>query len=202
MVASSLRAPNGCFVVGLGGRCCTDGYSKANSFPVCYVWKKMTNNDDQPLRLRRFRTEDAAVVAGWMRSSEDAVAFAGDDAPWPYRPADLVAASAVAGRRAFTVTDGGDGAAVLGHVALVVVSATAGRLARVVLAPHLRGRGRSGALLGLAVREAAAVGLRELSLFVVPSNEAALRAYAAAGFQPAPPDPGHPTYLRMVRQVG
>jgi RimJ/RimL family protein N-acetyltransferase len=161
----------------------------------------MTKNVPDALRLRPFRAADAIEVAGWMRSVDDATAFAGGGAPWPYRPEDLVAASAEPGRRAFTAVAGDDDATVLGHVAVVVVTATAGRLARVVLAPHVRGRGRSGALLALAADEAAAVGLQELALFVVPGNEPALRAYARAGFRVDDPDPDHPEYVRMTRSI-
>jgi len=153
------------------------------------------------LLLRPFKPADADVVVSWLRSADDAVAVAGARAPWPYRAADLVRASREAGRSPFTVTSTVDPTAVLGHVAVVVVTPTAGRLARVVLAPHLRGRGRSGRVLALAVAEAQRVGLRELTLFVVPGNVAATRAYEAAGFRVAPADPQHPEYVRMTRTV-
>lgn len=151
------------------------------------------------IALRPFRADDAATVVAWFRTPEDALAVAGTGAPWPYRAADLVAASARDDRHPLTVTPADDPDDVVGHVAVVRVTATTGRLARIVLAPRLRGRGLSGELVALAVAEARALGLTELALFVVPGNTPALRAYAAAGFVRGAPDPEHPEYVRLVR---
>jgi GNAT superfamily N-acetyltransferase len=159
-------------------------------------------DDDIPqLALRPFRAQDAETVVDWFRSQEDATAVAGTGAPWPYTGADLVAASTGPDRHPLTVVPDGDPDVVLGHVAVVRVTEAAGRLARIVLAPHLRGRGRSGELVALAVAEARTLGLSELALFVVPGNTPALRAYAAAGFVHADPDPEHPEYVRLVRRT-
>jgi GNAT superfamily N-acetyltransferase len=162
----------------------------------------MTNNDSSGLVLRPFRRDDAHDVVAWFTGPDDAIAVAGTDAPWPYTAQDLVAASVVPGRIPLTVTSAADPAAVLGHVAVVPVTATAGRLARIVLAPQLRGRGVSGAVLALAEDRARTIGLTELALFVVPGNVPALRAYAAAGYQPGSPDPEHPSYVRLTRRLG
>jgi RimJ/RimL family protein N-acetyltransferase len=151
------------------------------------------------IALRPFRPDDADTVVAWFDGPEDALAVAGTGAPWPYTAADLVAASTGDDRHPLTVTPVDAPDAVVGHVAVVRVTATTGRLARIVLAPRLRGRGLSGALVALAVAEARALGLRELALFVVPGNTPALRAYAAAGFVHAEPDQEHPEYVRLVR---
>lgn len=153
------------------------------------------------LVLRDFRPGDAGTVVSWLRGPDDAVALAGTGAPWPYSPDVLVTAATAPGRHARTLTRGDDPTAVLGHVVVVRVSATTGRLARVVLAPELRGRGHSGAFLALAAEEALRLGIAELALFVVPGNEPALRAYAAAGYRRTAPDPGHPEYVRLVRRL-
>ncbi|NII39778.1 RimJ/RimL family protein N-acetyltransferase [Curtobacterium flaccumfaciens] len=158
-------------------------------------------NDDLDLVLRPFRSEDATSVVSWFRGHADALAVAGTGAPWPYRAADLVTASGGPERVPFTLVAHGDDATVLGHVAVVRVTQTTGRLARIVLAPSLRGRGRSAALVRLAMAEARALGLDELALFVVPGNEPALRAYAAVGFTRSGPDPEHPEYVRLTRRL-
>ena len=153
------------------------------------------------LVLRDFRPGDADTVVSWLRGPDDAVALAGTGAPWPYPASVLTAAAAAPDRHPRTLTSRDDPAAVLGHVVVVRVTATTGRLARVVLAPGLRGRGLSRTFLALAAAEALALGIVELALFVVPDNDAALRAYAAAGFVPTEPDPGHPEYVRLVRRL-
>lgn len=150
------------------------------------------------IALRPFRVSDAGTVVAWFRTPEDALAVAGTGAPWPYRAADFVAASAGNDRHPLTVTPVDDPDDVVGHVAVVRVTATTGRLARIVLAPRLRGRGLSGELLALAVGEAQMLGLTELALFVVPGNTPALRAYAAAGFVRGEADPENPEYVRLV----
>jgi GNAT superfamily N-acetyltransferase len=151
--------------------------------------------------LRDFRPSDADAVVSWLHGPDDVLAVAGTGAPWPYPAGALVTADATPGCHARVLTWQHDGDAVLGHVAVVRVAADAGRLARVVLAPHLRGQGLSGSFLALAVEDARAHGIRELALFVVPGNEPALRSYAAAGFARTAPDADHPEYVRLVRRL-
>jgi RimJ/RimL family protein N-acetyltransferase len=153
------------------------------------------------LALREFRPSDADTVVAWLRGPDEALAVAGSGAPWPYPARALVSADAAPGCHPRVLTWRHDSGAVLGHVAVVRVGPDAGRLARVVLAPHLRGRGLSGSFLALAVAEARALGIHELALFVVPGNEPALRAYAAAGFRRTEPDVDHPEYVRLVRRL-
>jgi len=158
-------------------------------------------NDDLDLVLRPFRPGDAATVVSWFRGHADALAVAGTGAPWPYGASDLLAASGGPDRTPLTLVAHDDDATVLGHVAVVRVTETAGRLARIVLAPSLRGQGRSGVLVRLAIAEARSLGLEELALFVVPGNEPALRAYAAVGFSRSDPDPEHSEYVRLTRRL-
>lgn len=157
--------------------------------------------DDADLLLRAFRPEDATTVVSWFAEHADALAVAGTGAPWPYTAADLVTASTGSDRAPFTLVARDDATTVLGHLAVVRVTATTGRLARIVLAPRLRGRGLSGAVVGLAMDEARALGLEELALFVVPGNIPALRAYAAAGFAETARDREHPEYVRLARRL-
>lgn len=161
----------------------------------------MTSDDEGRFALRDFRPADAEVVARWFPDHAAAIDFAGAAAPWPYRPAHLLEAAADPTRHAYTLVTAADPDGVLGHVEVVTVTATTGRLARVALAPHLRGRGLSRAILTLAVDAARSARLRELALFVVPGNTAAFRAYRAVGFVDDAADPGHPEYERLVRTL-
>lgn len=56
-------------------------------------------------------------------------------------------------------------------------------LARLIVAPSLRGRGFGRALVAALVDRAAATGLRSVILRVNPSNEVALRCYRSSGFR-------------------
>jgi RimJ/RimL family protein N-acetyltransferase len=153
------------------------------------------------LALRPFTAEDAHTVASWFGTREQAMAFAGSEAPWPYTPEALLASVAHPARRAWTVVTDDAPEQVAGHVETVLVTPDSGRLARIALAPSLRGRGLSEPMLALALAEARRVGMRTVALFVVPGNEPALRAYARVGFRPTEPDPDHPEYLRLARDL-
>ena len=61
-------------------------------------------------------------------------------------------------------------------------------LARLVVAPDLRGRGHGRALTRALADEAHRRGFDDVWLRVVPENAAAIRAYEAAGFSRATPE--------------
>lgn len=60
-------------------------------------------------------------------------------------------------------------------------------LARIVVAPDVRGRGLGRRLVRLPVARAEALGFDEIWLRVIPSNEAAIACYRGAGFVRAAP---------------
>ena len=60
-------------------------------------------------------------------------------------------------------------------------------LARLIVDPARRGRGLGRLLATLLLAEARRLGWADVWLRVVPDNEPALRAYAAAGFRRATP---------------
>lgn len=187
-----------------GGAIRSDDYSKGSSFPICYVCKTMSEMTAPPqpvLALRPFTPADAAVVVTWFTTPEQACAFAGTGAPWPYTAAALLASIDDPSRQAWTVTAVEAPDAVLGHVETALVTPTTGRLTRIALAPGQRGRGLSTPMLELALDAARSIGMEEVALFVVPGNEPALRAYARVGFRPTERDPEHPEYLRLARTL-
>jgi ribosomal protein S18 acetylase RimI-like enzyme len=74
---------------------------------------------------------------------------------------------------------------VVGHVMLVPMDGDAFELANFVH-QSVRRRGIGTALNRVAVEEARRTGARRVWLSVEPSNRAALRSYARAGFRPLP----------------
>jgi len=153
------------------------------------------------LTLRPFTAQDASVVATWFPDQAAALAFAGRCARWPVDPAELLVRNEQPDVEPLTATDPNDHGAVLGHVELVRVTDATGRLARIVLAPGLRGHGLSTVMLVAAIERARRAGIRELALLVVPGNTAALRAYAKVGFSETAPHPDHPEYVRLARSI-
>ncbi|MDQ0743137.1 ribosomal protein S18 acetylase RimI-like enzyme [Clavibacter sp. B3I6] len=177
---------------------------------------------DDVLRLRPFRpARDAEPLRSWFPDEAAFRLFAGDDAPWPFTPDDAARPGHPAARAwSAVVTPGSEGGRgtdggprrgapddAVGHVEIVPVTAGAdggvpgARLTRIALAPAVRGRGWGPVLVEAAVRQAAREGARRVGLNVVPGNDAALRAYARAGFVDRGRNPEHPSYVWMSREV-
>lgn len=136
------------------------------------------------LRLRPFRDEDLNAVITWVRDADELELFAGPALTWPLTVSQLRRTIATPGLLAYTLIDSDAGDEPLGHVELATVptTGTEPRLARVLLAPAVRGRGWAARLVALALEEARAQGLRSLALTVIATNEAAIRTYMKLGF--------------------
>jgi ribosomal protein S18 acetylase RimI-like enzyme len=139
------------------------------------------------LRLRRFEAADADIVLGWIGSPEEAGRWASAGrlelvpalfTEWHADPDvhPYVALAADGGRPVGYGEVWHDGEA---HEA---------ELARIVVDPARRGRGIGRALTAGLLERARAADIDEVWLRVVPGNEPALRAYAAAGFARASAD--------------
>ncbi|EWT01517.1 transposon TnsE [Intrasporangium oryzae NRRL B-24470] len=72
-------------------------------------------------------------------------------------------------------------------------------IGRLCVAPDLRGRGLGRRLLERAEGSAAS-GIRTFSLMTGARSEANLRMYRKAGYRPAPPDPGSPGVVALVKR--
>jgi GNAT superfamily N-acetyltransferase len=125
--------------------------------------------------------------------------FAGGAANWPLTIGQLVERVAAETSDAFTVVY--DTGIVVGHLEFVRETADRVRLARIAIAPDLRGQGLIARLLERASDHAREAGFRWVSLLVVPDNSSALRAYARAGFVDVGVSVVHPDYVRMMRRV-
>jgi RimJ/RimL family protein N-acetyltransferase len=151
--------------------------------------------------LEPFRPADAALVAGWVTSPEEASRWASmaslpdaaTFARWHADP-DVVP---------FVVREDGEPVA-YGEIWLDADEDEA-ELARLLVAPDARGRGLGRCLARALADEAHGRGFADVWLRVVPDNEAALRAYAAAGFvratvdQERAFDAGQPVAYRWLR---
>jgi ribosomal protein S18 acetylase RimI-like enzyme len=154
-----------------------------------------------PLRFRRLRTEDAAVVARTVRA-----AFAANQPLDP--PASALCERAAAVRA--VLTSGGGGAALFAGTVMAACLLWQERagglyLSRVSVLPRHRRRGLANALLAAAEEEARDRRLPFLWLstrLALTDNRA---AFAACGFREAAlhahPGYARPTYVDMVKDL-
>jgi ribosomal protein S18 acetylase RimI-like enzyme len=128
--------------------------------------------------LRPFDVADAATVAGWARTAEEASMWCGH-AGWPV-PADKVAAwSTEDGVRPFGLYAVSD-EELIGYGELWVDHDEAEvELARLIIDPHHRGRGAGRELVADLVARAE---YPDIFMRVHPDNVVALRCYTGAGF--------------------
>lgn len=137
------------------------------------------------LTLTPFADEHAETVLGWVQTDEEADAWA----TLPGRPAGVSLFRtwhAAPDVHPFTLLADGEIAG-YGEV-WEDRDEDEAELARIVVAPKLRGRGVGRRLTGLLAGEALARGFDEIWLRVVPGNEPALACYRRAGFARATPD--------------
>ena len=87
----------------------------------------------------------------------------------------------------------------VGHFALHVSSSKHFHLESVRISTSLQGRGFGKQMVVDAVHEARRLGAKILTLWVFPSNKAAIHIYELAGFKQAPRDDydGRLTYMKM-----
>ena len=126
--------------------------------------------------LRPFDVADAATVAGWARTAEEASMWCGH-AGWPVPPDKVAAWSTEDGVRPFGLYGGEE---LIGYGELWVDHDEAEvELARLIIDPRHRGRGAGRELVGDLVARA---DYPDIFLRVHPDNAVALRCYTGAGF--------------------
>lgn len=132
-----------------------------------------------------FGGDDAPVVAGWIRTDEEADQWASVQLP-AVTPQLFATWHADPDVHAFVLRDG---ARVCGYGEVWVDDGEhEAELARIVVDPQWRGRGVGRQLAELLAVEAIRLGFADVWLRVVPTNTAAIACYTTAGFVRAGPE--------------
>jgi ribosomal protein S18 acetylase RimI-like enzyme len=152
------------------------------------------------LSLRDFVPSDYPELISWFPDAAALRLFAGTSAQWPLTIDGLSARAEAQVSEAFTaVLDDSDVA--VGHVELIRETQEQVRLARIAIAPNLRGQGLVAQLLERSSDYAREAGFRWISLLVLPENLSAKRAYTRAGYVGVGPSPVHPEYTKMLLRI-
>lgn len=134
------------------------------------------------MELRAFEDRYSALVAGWASSAQEVSLLSGrDEFPFPVeilgswrKVADDILAYLYF-----------DGETPIGYGELWLDDEEDEvELARIVVAPDLRGKGIGTEFVRALLEPALAAGYADVFLRVRPDNEPAIRAYLRAGFQP------------------
>ncbi len=137
----------------------------------------MTNHHEKSVRAATLA--DLETVASWLTSVEACELWAGWRVSYPVRLSTLPEAIAFAESDALAVTDQGE---LLAFGQLVLKEARRGHLARLIVAPPLRGRGYGEELVRALLDRARVLSCERVSLNVAESNAPALALYAKLGF--------------------
>ena len=131
-----------------------------------------------PPRLRSYEPRFAATIVAWARSADELDAWA---SPTERRPDVFDRWHAEPGVHPFVLAVEDEPVA-YGEVWEDHEEDEA-ELARVIVAPSMRGRGLGRTLITMLAAEARRMGFVDIWVRVVPSNAAALACYGAAGFE-------------------
>ena len=140
------------------------------------------------MNFRRFDPAQLPELASWFPDAVQLRTWGGPDSRFPFTPEMFREDSKVDSVDSWSLVDDGGGLAAFGQCYLRVGRCHFGRIA---VSPGQRGRGLGTRL----IREMAdwgqkQFGERELSLFVIKTNEDARRLYRRLGFREAAyPDP-------------
>jgi ribosomal protein S18 acetylase RimI-like enzyme len=136
------------------------------------------------LRLRSFDSELAGVVSGWAQTDEEVRMWCGART-WPVTAEQIIAWACEEGVQPFGLYRGEHPVA-YGELWVDDDEAEV-ELARLIVDPAERGQGL-GQYLAVDLSRLARLRHPRVFLRVQPGNIAALRCYAAAGFEPVEPD--------------
>ncbi|WP_298227609.1 GNAT family protein [Gryllotalpicola sp.] len=152
------------------------------------------------LTLRAFASTDYEELISWFPTDAELELFIGVSGAGPLTVEQLERRQHEPGVRAYSAVF--DDSTLAGHVELVDAAPGQVRLARVAIAPRLRGRGLAGQLIDCALGEVRrSTTATMVGLLVVPGNTPALRSYARAGFADAGANPEYPQYIWMTRAI-
>ncbi len=141
------------------------------------------------MRLRDFKKEDSAVIAGWLKSEDELYKWSADIYnKFPLGENDIYDnyQSPLATKRFFPLSMEDDDGSLAGHFIIRYPSEddSTVRFGFVIVKPELRGRGYGKEMLELGkeyVREN--LSARRIDLGVFSNNPSASRCYEAVGFK-------------------
>jgi RimJ/RimL family protein N-acetyltransferase len=133
--------------------------------------------------VRRRRAADCPTIVEWVPDAEALYLFAGPQPTWPFTVEQLRSYESREGHGAWVVIERGPERERLVGQFELTVTGTSAWLSRVVIDPAQRGRGLARALVQFALEKARALGAADIGLKVIAGNDAAIRAYVAAGFR-------------------
>jgi ribosomal protein S18 acetylase RimI-like enzyme len=140
-------------------------------------------------RLAGFRPAtlaDIREVAGWIKTRRDCELWAGPRIAYPLDPdllpadIDLYSADSIAMVESNRL---------IGFGQVIHMEKNRAHLARIIVAPRLRGRSIGKLLVGELMARAWRHGCQRITLYVDRQNRPALSLYAGLGFERAPPPP-------------
>jgi ribosomal protein S18 acetylase RimI-like enzyme len=134
------------------------------------------------MELKPFEESHTALVAGWASSAQEVALLSGRD-EFPF-PAELAGSwrKVADDITAYLYFDGADP---VGYGELWLDDEEDEvELARVIVAPNLRGRGIGTAFVQALLQPALVAGYSDVFLRVRPDNERAIKTYLRVGFQP------------------
>jgi ribosomal protein S18 acetylase RimI-like enzyme len=134
------------------------------------------------VELRPFEGSYTALVASWARSAQEVALLSGrEDFPFPPELVDSWRKVAE-DIQSYLFFDGVDP---VGYGELWLDDEEDEvELARIIVAPALRGKGIGADFVRALLGQALAAGLADVFLRVRPENEAAIKTYLRVGFQP------------------
>jgi ribosomal protein S18 acetylase RimI-like enzyme len=140
----------------------------------------MSEHQPAKITLGDFREEHGSTVIGWVTSAEDALGWA--ELPYLRVRPDILAEWHAAPGVVPCVGWIGEDLCAYGQILEDHVQREA-EVARIIVAPELRGRGIGPAFVSLLAAEATRRGFDSLYARTVRANRAAFACYRAAGFE-------------------
>ena len=148
------------------------------------------------LRLRTVNPADIETLVSWFPDAAAVRDWAGPGLSWPLDRAVLEAHRAEPTVYSWAACCPPD-ELLVGYIELVRLSADAGRLDRVAIAPAERGKRLGVSLVTAALEQARRIGLNTVDLLVFAENQPARHTYTAVGFNDHGGLPDYPSVIRM-----
>lgn len=136
-----------------------------------------------PLTIVPFEAAHARRVAAWPRDATEAQAWAGGATAFPFQPEQFEGWHEDQDAHPFLAIEADEPSA-YGELWVDQVEQEI-ELARIIVDPAKRSRGIGRSFVAALVAECPRHGFARLIMRVAPGNEAALRCYRAACFEPA-----------------